>query len=136
MSGTNVFDGMINQALLRIRTTDLARVVGIRGNDTALLQPLTMHKPVGGVAEMQSTISALIPRNLKCKEQTITYKIPLTDGRDTETTTFLVPASLAVGDIVVVGFCDRDISNAKRGVISEATNRHHNVNDGVILRVL
>lgn len=131
----NYFDEFVNQALLKIRTADLAKVESIIG-DKAILQPLTMHKPLGGVATKQSVISAIIPRNIKCKEQTITYKIPMKNGKETDTTTFLVPDKLAVGDIVVVGFCDRDISYAKDGIISETTNRHHDVNDGVILRVL
>lgn len=132
MNGINYIGQAIEQKLLQVRTADLARVVSVDGN-TARLQPLTMHKAVGGNAIKQSIISAVIPQNIKVREQTITY---MANSQDTGTLTVLVPDELAVDDIVIVGVCDRDISNAKRGVISEATNRHHDINDSVILRVL
>lgn len=125
-------DRAIEQKLLNVRTAFLAKVLKVAGN-TARVQPLETYKPVGGTAKKKSPVSAVIPRNIKYRAETLTYM----ESADTKKTkTILVPDNLAVGDIVFVGVCDRDISNAKRGIISEATSRHHNENDGVILRVL
>lgn len=131
MSGEKYIGNIIEQKLLNVHTADVAKVLSVSGN-MARLQPLTMRKVIGGKAEKQAPISAIIPKHIKVKEVEITYK---TDT-GSETQNVLVPANLTAGDIVCVGFCERDISDAKRGKISEATNRHHNANDGIILCVL
>ncbi len=122
----------IDEKILGINTAYLAKVLSVNG-DMARLQPLNIHRAMGGKAEQQSTTTAVIPPNVKLREKKITYRI---SDNESETTTVLVPDSLAVGDIVYVGVCDRDISNAKNGIIKEATQRHHDINDGVILRVV
>lgn len=126
------FENMIDSKILNIHTAYLGKVVSISGN-TARVQPLTMSKAIGGKSAEQSTTTAVIPPNIKYRADKITYRI--SDDRS-ETTTVLVPDSLAVGDTVYVGVCDRDISFAKKGIIGKATSRHHNINDGVILRVV
>ena len=130
MNGINYIDNAIKQAILDVHTTYLAKVISISGN-VARLQPLTIYKALGGEAKEPSPTTAIIPPNLKIGEKTITYMVSDTQ---TETTTVLVPENLSVGDIVQVGVCERDISNAIKGIISEATNRHHDINDGIILR--
>ena len=126
------FERMIDGKLLNIHTAYLARVVSVSGTQ-ARLQPLSVYKAVGGNAQEQSTTTAVIPPNIKSKAQTITYRMSETES---ESTTVLIPEVLSAGDIVYVGVCDRDISNAKLGEVGEATNRHHNINDGVILQVV
>ena len=126
------FERLVNGKILEIHTAYLAKVLSVKGT-TARLQPLTKYKAVGGNAKTSSTTEALIPPNIKFKTEKITYLI---SNVESETKTVIVPAKLEVGDIVFVGVCDRDISNAKNGVINEATQRHHNINDGVILRVV
>ena len=125
------FDLNIEKQILNIHTAYLGKVLSIDGT-TARLQPLTTYKATNGIAKEQSTTSAVIPPNIKFSTERITY---LT-GTEAVSKMIVVPASLAVGDIVYVGVCDRDITYAKNGVISEATQRHHNINDGVILRVV
>lgn len=132
MNGLTYFENAIDKAVLNIRTAYLAKVLDVKGK-TARLQPLTVYKAVGGSAKAQKTTTAVIPQNIKFKEETITY---MTSDTATAQTTVLTPQNLAVGDIVYVGVCDRDITNAVKGIISEATPRHHDINDGVILRVL
>lgn len=122
----------IDEKILAINTAYLAKVLSVNG-DMARLQPLNMHKPAGGMAEQQATTTAVIPPHVKLIEKKITY---LTPDYKSETATVLVANSLEAGDIVYVGVCDRDISNAKNGVIKETTQRHHDINDGVILRVV
>lgn len=126
------FPNRIKEAVLQIHTAYLGKVLSISGN-TARIQPLTKYKALQGQSKEQSTTTAIIPPNIKFKTEEITYLVSETSSR---TKTVVVPASLAVGDIVYVGVCDRDITYAKKGVISEATHRHHDINDGVILRVL
>lgn len=126
MTDISYFEKAIDKKILEINTAYLAKVIGVEG-DTARLQPLTMHKAAGGKAEQQSAVSAVIPPNIKCKAETITYSAGIS-------ITVLVPDELKPDDVVYVGVCDRDISNAKRGIIGESTARHHDINDGVILR--
>lgn len=121
------FDNFVERKLLNIRTADLATVLSVSGK-TARLQPLTMRKAVGGQPEKQTTITAIVPPFVKVKEERI-----ICDSIDIKV---LVKDDLKPGDLVCVGFCDRDITHAKSGAIREATNRHHNSNDAVILRVL
>ena len=132
MNGIGYFNTAIEKALLSIRTAYLGKVLSISGNE-AIIQPLNTYRAVGGNVEQSSTTNAFIPQNIKYKEETITYMISNTQ---TKTKTVLTPDNLAVGDIVFVGICDRDITHAKKGIIGEATERHHDINDGVILRVL
>lgn len=132
MNELSYFNSAIKKALLNIHTGYLAKVLKVDGN-TARLQPLNTYKAVGGTTQQASTTSAVIPNNIKCKEKTITYMV---SNVSSETTTVLVPDTLSIGDIVYVGVCDRDITNAKNGKIGEVTTRHHNINDGVILRVV
>ena len=123
----NYFENMVNQKLLHIHTADLATVISVSGS-TARLQPLTTRKAVDGKAEKQSTITAVVPKFIKVKEEHI-----ICDNIDLKV---LVKDDLKAGDLVYVGFCERDITHAKNGAIREATNRHHSSNDAVILRVL
>lgn len=131
-SGIGYIENAINEAILSIHTAYIAEVLSVK-NNKARLQPLTVHKAKGGTVEKQAPTEAFIPKNIKTKTETITYMISETMS---ETKDVIVPSDLAVGDIVYVGVCDRDISNAIKGEIREATPRHHNINDGVILRVL
>ena len=133
MKAITIFSDMIDQKILDIHTAFLGQVVSVSGN-TARIQPLNMALPVGGSAQKASVVTAVVPTNIKCKQEDITY---LTPENGVETTTVLVPDQLKGGDIVFVGVCERDITNAKKGIIAEPTRgRHHNENDGVILRVL
>lgn len=122
----------LNEAILGLHTGYLGRVETISGN-TAMVQPLTLYKSTNENAKKRSLASAVIPQNIKFKTEVLRYMVSSTTSA---TKTILVPDDLAVGDIVFVGICERDITYAKNGVISEATNRHHNINDGVIIRVV
>lgn len=132
MGEFNYFNNLIDQKILNIHTGYLAIVVSVQGN-TARLQPLSMYKAAGGEAKKQSVVSVVVPDNIKYKTENITYR---TSDTQSKTMTVLVPDSLAAGDIVFAGVCERDITYAKDGIISQASNRHHNINDSVILRVL
>lgn len=130
MNGIGYFDMAIEKALLNVRTAYLAKVVTVNGN-RAIVQPLDTYKVMGGKATQRKPVSALIPPNIKLATQTITYLI---SAEQSESITVLVPDNLSTGDIVMVGVCDRDITNAQRGIINGVTDRHHNINDSVIIR--
>ena len=132
MNGMSYFNSAIEQHLLKIRTGYIGRVLSIEGSE-ARIQPLSSYQATGGSAEESKPASALIPQDIKYKEKTITYMKSLVD---TETETILIPDKLAVGDVVFVGISDRDITYAKKGLSKTATNRHHDINDGVILKYL
>lgn len=123
------FENLINSKILNMHTAYLGRVKQVKGS-TAIIQPLTMYKAMGGDAKTQSLASAFIPPNVKFHSESITY---LKTVDEQVTTDVLIPDSVAVGDTVFVGICDRDITNAKNGNIAVATQRHHNINDGVVL---
>lgn len=128
MNELSFFDNKINSRILDLHTAYLGRVERING-DKAIVKPLTKYKAYGGNSAEQSVAPAFIPSNIKYTTETITI-----DGAEK---TVLVPDDLSVGDIVFVGVCDRDITYARYGEISEPkSKRHHNINDGVILRVL
>lgn len=131
-SGVTYFEAMIEKYLLNIHTGYLGKVLSVEGK-TARIQPLTLYKAVGGNAKEAKPTSAYVPLNIKYKPEKITYMKTATTS---ETKTVLVPDELKNGDIVFVGICERDISNAINGIISEETNRHHDINDGVILKVV
>lgn len=132
MNELKFLHNFVNQKILNIHTSYLGKVLSVKG-DTARLKPLGVYRATGGEAMEQKTTTALIPPNIKFRTETITYRISDTES---ESKTVLMPENLAVGDIVYVGICDRDISNAKNGNTNEATARHHNINDGVILQVV
>lgn len=132
MSDFDYFTKLVDQKILNVHTAFLAKVISVKGK-SARLQPLSMYKAVGGTAQQPSVVTAVVPENIKYKREDITYQISAAQNR---TTTVLVPDELKTGDIVYVGVCERDISYAQNGIIAEATNRHHSVNDSVILQVL
>lgn len=133
MYNFDLLDKTIEQAVLNIHTAFLARVTKVNGN-RAIVNPLESVIPRGGEEQIPiSSVSVIVPPNVKYEAKAITYRV----GADsTNTTTVLVPAELEPGDIVYVGICERDITNAYIGSTELPTRRHHDINDGVILKVL
>lgn len=127
----NFIENLINSKIINIHTAFIGKVTAINGN-IARVQPLTYSKNARGELKEQTLIAARIPRNIKLKEQDITYRV---SDYSSQTTTVIVPDKLVVGDIVYCGIADRDISEENlSGKIIEPT-RHHDINDSVILAV-
>ena len=127
------FNNTVDQTILNIHTAFIARVIKIH-DDRAIVQPMQSICQVGTDTQIpMGNVSAVIPRNLKYKTSSITYRISNTESK---TTTVLVPDELAVGDMVYVGICERDITNALVGDPTLSTYRTHDINDGVILKVI
>ena len=125
-------ENLIEDKLLNLHTAFLGRVVSVNG-DAARVQPRMTYGAAGGVRTEHKAVSVMIPKNVKYKAETITY---FTGSNTTNTKEVLTPDSVLVGDIVFCGVCERDITNARNGIETLASSRRHNVNDGVILRVL
>ena len=111
MNEFNFFQNMIEQRVLSIHTAFLAKVISVDNG----------------------YIRVTVPKNVKFKREDITYRISDTSS---VTKTVIVPDDIAAGDIVYIGICERNITNAKTGGAELATMRTHDMNDGVILCVL
>ena len=125
-------ENLFNDKLLNLHTAFLGKVLSVQAG-MARVQPLNMYMATNGEALEPTVVSSVVPPYVKLKTETITYR---TSGDMIESKTVLVPQDLEKGDIVFCGVCERDISNAKNGIISQPAKRHHNMNDSVILCVL
>ena len=112
---------MIENRLLDMHTAYLGKVLSIKGA-TATVQPLGMYKQYGETAKKQAVVSAPIANSAK-------FKIASSNGE-------AVLTPLAVGDIVLCVCCDRDITDAKRGVNSLPALGHHELSSSVVVSVL
>lgn len=133
MNEFSFFENMIEQRILSIHTAFLAKVISV-DDDGATVQPLMSLKSTAtGEQTAVGYIRVTVPKNIKFKRENITYRVSDTSSI---TKTVVVPDDIAVGDIVYIGICERNITNAVNGSSELATMRAHDMNDGVILCVL
>lgn len=133
MYNFDLLDNTIKQAVLSIHTAFLAKVISVSDNRAVVL-PLESITERGSDTQTPLThVSVVVPPNVKYAAKNITYR---TSADSTNTITVLVPEELSAGDLVYVGVCERDITDALGGLAELPTERHHDINDGVILRVL
>lgn len=129
----NFFENLIEQKILSIHTSFLAKVVSADDN-RAVVQPLmSLKSSTTGKQTPVGYIRAVVPKNIKFKCEEITYKVSDTSS---DTKIIMVPDEISVGDTVYVGVCERDITNALSGSAELATMRTHDMNDCIILCVL
>lgn len=133
MNEFNFFKNIVEQRVLAIHTAFLAKVISASGSSATVSPLMSLKSSVTGEQINVGYVSAVIPKNVKFKRETITYAVSDTSS---ETKTVLVPDDIVPGDIVYVGVCERDITNATEGKPYLATMRTHSLNDGVILCVL
>jgi len=139
MGYSTIFENMIEEKLMSLHTAYLAKVVSTNGT-TAKIQPLGNVKAYGNVAKKQSPLSnvpILKQARYKVTPKQITYVYSVsnhTGHTKTETVAALTPIS--AGDIVLCVCCERDITDAKRGVNSTPVIGHHNLSDSIIVGVL
>lgn len=134
------FNNLINNALIQLHTAYIAKVVSITGK-TAKVVPLTYSKDVKGNLVEQAPVTAYVCPNAKCETKDLTYVADVIHGsgdvvKETKKVSVLVPKSIEVNDIVLCVVCERDITYAVQGKMSEPSNRKHDMNDSVILKVL
>ena len=133
MNEFNFFKNIVEQRALAIHTAFLAKVISTSGSCATVSPLMSLKSSVTGEQIAAGYVSAVIPKNIKFRRETITYRVSDTSS---ETKTVLVPDDIAPDDIVYVGVCERDITNAVSGKPELATMRAHSLNDGVILCVL
>lgn len=128
----NFNESLINGKLINIHTAFIGKVLAVNGN-IARVQPLTYSKNIGGELKEQTPVAVYIPRNVKAKQETITY---MTGPDSSKTITVIVPDTVIADDVVYCGVSERDITAENlNGKIAKPT-RHHDINDSVILAVL
>lgn len=144
-----VTEQMLNNKLLNLHTAYLARVISTNGN-TAKIQPLGMTKAYGETAQKQSPLSSVPIATQKIINDTVEVVSGVScevekDGDtvkdvkiEVKKTTLNIPQikPISAGDIVVCVCCERDISQAKKGINSTPAIGHHSMSDSIIIGVL
>lgn len=138
MGNMKFFENMINSRLLSLHTAYLARVLSCNGN-TAKIQPLGKVQAYGADAQEQSPLSGVPIACTKIVAKNIEVVTNVSfDSNEAEKTTLSIPQvePLAKGDIVICVCCERDISEARKGINSVPVEGHHSMSDSVIVGVL
>lgn len=105
-NATNVFKGMINNALMQTHTAFCGKVISVSGR-TAKVQPLNMIKAVGGSAKKQ----AVIPDVPILQHVGEVYK----------------------GDTVYCLCAERDITETRKGIFALPVLGRHMLSSAVII---
>lgn len=134
------FKNLIQNELIGLHTAFVGVVKAVN-DTTARVAPLTYSKDVRGNLLEQAIVTAVVPPNVKYVTKDITYITSVTYSSDSvsttdDTVTVLVPEALTAGDIVLCVVCERDITYAVKGTLHEPSNRRHDMNDSVIIKVL
>ena len=147
-----VFENMIEEKLLDMNTAYLAKVISTDGK-TAKIQPLGNVKAYGENAKKQSPLSNVpiiqsARYKMAMKERSFVKDVSISTTKsydyltsataDTvkETVNVIIPTAISKGDVVIVVCCDRDISEAKKGINSTPVIGHHSMSDSVIVGIL
>ena len=121
---------IVNEAMMNLSTAYLAKVIAVTST-TATVQPLGKIKQYGEDAQKQAVVSNIpVLRNARNK---ITSKTITIDGADY---TLAVLTPIAAGDIVLCVVCDRDITQALKGVDDLPPVGHHSKSDSVVVGVI
>ena len=119
---------MIDEKILSIHTAYLAKIISTNGS-TAKIQPLGKVKAYGGKAQAQKPLTD-VPIIHSARNKVTNKYISSVD----ENLAVLTP--LSAGDIVIVVCCERNITDAKKGINSTPVIGHHSKSDSVIVGIL
>lgn len=129
--------------LKSLHTAYLAKVLSVSGN-TAKIQPLGLVTDSEGDSYKQSVLTS-VPicehvRHYSLVKQTISFSgngsiSPSTHPTD-DNVGHIKIEPLKAGDIVVCICCERNISDAKKGVNSIVPSGRHSMSDSIIIGVL
>ena len=138
---TSFVGNIINSQINRLTTAYVADVVTVNADGTmATVRP---RSAVG--APERAVVSAIVPPDVKIAVRKIsrmtgaTATTTVTESHSATTTInpiyedmeVYVPVKLEVGDVVYVGVCDTELHD-----VNDGTERVHDINNSVILRVL
>lgn len=122
MGNLKYFENMIEKQMLDLHTAFLAKILNVNGS-TAKIQPLGLTREIGGDQKKHAVISG-VPIMNQAK-----YKLSIIDG-------ILNAQTITVGDVAVCVCCDRDITEAVKGINALPPPGHHTMSDCVIVGVL
>lgn len=147
---TKIFQGMIEEKLLHLHTAFLGRIVSVDfDNQTASVQPLTLSKQIGGEAFNQSVLTDIPVTNQArfkyylCEELREDKDVPkpqceeeICEPCGKRERREIRVEKIKKGDIAVCIVCERDISQAVKGVSSVPAFGRHEMKDSVVIGVL
>lgn len=122
MGNLKYFENMIEKQMLDLHTAFLAKILNVNGS-TAKIQPLGLTREIGGDQKKHAAISG-VPIMNQAK-----YKLSIIDG-------ILNAQTITAGDVAVCVCCDRDITEAVKGINALPPPGHHTMSDCVIVGVL
>lgn len=105
-NATNVFQGMINNALMQTHTAFCGKVLSVSGK-YAKVQPLHMTKAIGGKQEKRPPIE----------------KVPILQHVE----------GVKKGDTVFCVCCERDLTDTHKGKFALPVRGRHMISDAVIV---
>lgn len=111
----NVFQAMINNALMQTHTAFCAKVISVSGG-FAKVQPLNMIKAKGGKAQKQAVITQVPILQPTYKEKGADYT-----------------CNIKAGDTVYCVCAERDITETRKGSFALPVKGRHMLSDAVIV---
>lgn len=112
MGYSKVFEDMIERALLDVHTAYLGKVLSVgKDKKTATIQPLGYYKQYQQTAQKKAIVSNA-PVIKSARED------------------------IKAGETVLCVCCERDISEARKGVNATVPIGHHSISDSVVVGVL
>lgn len=138
MGSIKIFEELIEEKLLQLHTAFLAKVLETDGK-TAKIQPLNMIKQKGKDAQKRAPIEnvPILQSVKKFKEES--YQCPISfDGSSVkkEERKHILINNVEKDDIVFCLCSERNIGEAKNGVVAVPTIGHHAIQDSIIIGVL
>ena len=130
-NASNVFQGMINNALMQTHTAFCAKVLSVSGG-LAKVQPLHMTKAVGGNAQKLPPIPdvPILKPNYIAE---VTYKDSTCETTETKKATVTYKNDIKAGDIVFCVCAERDITETRKGNFALPVKGRHMLSDAVIV---
>lgn len=132
-----LIDSIIEQKLLALHTSFIAKVISVKNNAKyANVQPLMSIKQYGQESEPIAILTDVIV------SQSARYKMEMEEKEvmvSPETSEIImIPnlSPLAAGDLVICVCSERDISQAKNGQVSSSTAGRHSLSDAMIVGIL
>lgn len=140
------FDAMMENKMSGIHTAYLAKVLSVSG-DTAKIQPLGLYQNSDGTTRKQSVLTkvpicqhvrhfSLVKEELSVKVSEGSASISPREHPTGDNVGHIKIEPLRAGDIVVCVCCERNISEAKRGVNALPPAGRFSMSDSVIIGVL
>lgn len=144
MQGMSIGHGQMEQALLRLHTAFLGRLVEFdEGAGTASVQPITLTKPVNAVPVKQPLLKNIpVLANARYKLRYMDPPYCKAQGSEGSITGNLIQDKhitmepMKAGDIVLCVTCERDITAARHGYSEVPTLGHHQQKDSIVVGVL